>query len=258
MKWPFILGFLLVFVSSSIHVESATANRCAVNPCKNGGKCINSENGKRYTCECIGGYLGKNCQNAPPCAANPCKNGGTCTNDGEDYYICDCIDGHLGDDCEIGISCTAANQHEVCTQADSRCNVKYGLCYCKQGWLVTGDDDCNGTISPDDCAEAQYSNCGSTALCKANECRCRADESLLENPIWSGSCPIPDRFTLGIPCTANEMCTQPGSSCNVKPGLCYCKQGWLDTGDNDCNDTNLPIECHDNGWCQDDAFCKDG
>jgi len=47
---------------------------------------------------------------ADDCAGNPCQNGGTCV-DGFDSYTCSCVGGYIGDNCEVawpppGFSCT--------------------------------------------------------------------------------------------------------------------------------------------------------
>ena len=34
---------------------------CATSPCQNGGSCTDQVNG--YTCNCVGGYDGTNCEN---------------------------------------------------------------------------------------------------------------------------------------------------------------------------------------------------
>ena len=35
---------------------------CGTNPCQNGGECVDSGNGVRYTCICKPGYTGDNCE----------------------------------------------------------------------------------------------------------------------------------------------------------------------------------------------------
>lgn len=45
--------------------------------CRNGGTCINNLVG--YTCQCIDGYEGINCEiNTDDCADAPCQNDATC------------------------------------------------------------------------------------------------------------------------------------------------------------------------------------
>ena len=47
-------------------------------PCTNGGTCVGSSNS--YTCYCLAGYTGINCELAiNPCVNNPCLNSGLCT-----------------------------------------------------------------------------------------------------------------------------------------------------------------------------------
>ncbi len=44
-----------------------------------GSVCLTYSNG--YTCTCVAGYSGLNCQSdINECASNPCVNGGSCTN----------------------------------------------------------------------------------------------------------------------------------------------------------------------------------
>jgi len=49
-----------------------------------------------YSCYCIDGYTGINCEiNWDECWSDPCLNGGTC-NDGVAAYNCTCPDGFVG------------------------------------------------------------------------------------------------------------------------------------------------------------------
>lgn len=58
---------------------TAVSGACATNPCQNGGTC--SEAGASYTCACIGGYTGTNCEISPVVATVPI--GGPCTADSQ-------------------------------------------------------------------------------------------------------------------------------------------------------------------------------
>ncbi|KAL3875687.1 hypothetical protein ACJMK2_033615 [Sinanodonta woodiana] len=60
--------------------------------CKNGGRCVSLEP-LGYSCQCITGYSGVNCEIvANPCDSNPCKGGSTCRSTITDY-ICQCPQG---------------------------------------------------------------------------------------------------------------------------------------------------------------------
>ena len=52
------------------------------------------------------------------CASNPCHNAGTCT-DAVDGYTCGCVAGYNGDNCETGMStyvyCCAVQLSVTCT-----------------------------------------------------------------------------------------------------------------------------------------------
>ena len=74
-----------------------TINACASSPCQNNGSCVNG--GNAYTCTCVAGYTGENCQNDfDDCASAPCQNGGSCVDDGN-AYTCTCVSGYTGTDC---------------------------------------------------------------------------------------------------------------------------------------------------------------
>ncbi|CAH1245332.1 FAT1 [Branchiostoma lanceolatum] len=77
---------------------------CASSPCQNGGACIQhddySVSEPYYTCDCLSGFYGTNCENnTDECASNPCFNGATCV-DGVDSYTCECIFGTIETHCE--------------------------------------------------------------------------------------------------------------------------------------------------------------
>lgn len=79
-------------------------------PCENGATCMNTGEGS-YTCTCLPGYTGTNCELLmQECDSKPCRNGGTCTNLDRGYQ-CTCPPGFEGSHCE----------HSLLTCADSPC-----------------------------------------------------------------------------------------------------------------------------------------
>ncbi len=50
----------LAIVTLRISLSSADINECAPDPCQNGGNCFDQIN--NYTCKCLLGYTGKNCE----------------------------------------------------------------------------------------------------------------------------------------------------------------------------------------------------
>ncbi|KAL9967399.1 hypothetical protein ACROYT_G025616 [Oculina patagonica] len=68
--------------------------------------CTTYANGNTLWCSFDAVYVGQwaNCVN--PCTSLPCKNGGTCTVTGQgETYSCKCLDGFEGDNCETKIPC---------------------------------------------------------------------------------------------------------------------------------------------------------
>ena len=75
---------------------------CAVNPCQNGGTCIDFVGD--YKCYCLAGFTGTHCeQNVNECAINPCANGGTC-HDSVNDFVCACPPGFSGKDCSTEVN----------------------------------------------------------------------------------------------------------------------------------------------------------
>ncbi|KAH3881014.1 hypothetical protein DPMN_004937, partial [Dreissena polymorpha] len=73
-------------------------NECSPALCKNGATCSNLPNA--YSCTCVPGWKGKNCeQDIDECAPNPCKYGATCNNL-KNRYSCQCSPGWKGQNCD--------------------------------------------------------------------------------------------------------------------------------------------------------------
>ncbi|XP_072376666.1 protein jagged-2 [Diabrotica undecimpunctata] len=74
-------------------------NDCKINPCENGGTCVDKVNA--FQCICIEGWEGALCSiNTDDCSPNPCRNNGTCI-DGVADFECDCNDGWKGKTCSL-------------------------------------------------------------------------------------------------------------------------------------------------------------
>ena len=108
----------------------ANIDECAVNPCQNGATCTDTINS--YTCSCLAGYNGENCENnIDECALSPCQNGATCA-DAINSYSCSCLEGFEGINCEINIDECAVNPCQngaTCTDA-----INSYTCSCPEGF----------------------------------------------------------------------------------------------------------------------------
>ncbi|KAI4495639.1 hypothetical protein M0802_008474 [Mischocyttarus mexicanus] len=79
---------------------------CLVNPCRNGGICIEDKKGD-FTCNCQPGYTGASCESqlgVRLCEESPCKNNGVCLALADNEYKCECSSGWTGKNCETNIN----------------------------------------------------------------------------------------------------------------------------------------------------------
>ena len=72
-------------------------------PCYNNGTCIEVTEAS-YKCNCLPRYTGTNCTvQFLPCALNPCQNGGQCVDRydlSKAFFECICKDGYTGNECQ--------------------------------------------------------------------------------------------------------------------------------------------------------------
>uniref|UniRef100_A0A674CY32 Delta-like protein n=1 Tax=Salmo trutta TaxID=8032 RepID=A0A674CY32_SALTR len=107
-------------------------NYCGTNkPCKNGGRCINSEPDE-YNCACSDSYSGKNCEIVEhACVSNPCANGGTC-HEIPSGFECHCPAGWSGPTCAKDMDECASNP---CAQGGTCIDMENGFeCLCPSQW----------------------------------------------------------------------------------------------------------------------------
>jgi len=247
---------------------------CDPNPCQN-GTC--EPDGAAYTCDCIDGYTGDDCEtNIDDCAGNPCEHDGVCL-DRVASYECDCSGtGYTGDTCETLIENCAQSPCEnggVCTDVGASrtcdctgtgaqgesCEVDIDECGprpCAHGICTNGRNmytcDCNstgyqGTNCDQDINECSSNNGGCDPLTQCIN---------LDGSHTCGDCPsgYNGNGTTGCSdineCSSNNGGCDPLTSCTNTPGsrtCSACPSGYSGTGATGCMDIN---ECSsNNGGC---------
>ncbi|EFN77937.1 Sushi, von Willebrand factor type A, EGF and pentraxin domain-containing protein 1 [Harpegnathos saltator] len=108
---------------------------CRVDPCLNGGRCVQSEND--FVCVCQEYYVGSKCEMfRNPCDSSPCLNEGVCKiqkyYNNSITYNCTCKNSYTGVNCEIYIDECSTNPCEnggtcVSTATDFTCICKDGF-----------------------------------------------------------------------------------------------------------------------------------
>lgn len=142
--------------------------------CKNGGLCV--DNGKTfdYSCKCLNGFRGKNCEiEIDECESNPCQNDGKCI-DRIGGFDCVCKTGFSGDHCQKRDS----DCREQCSEyGTAECyNDRKGIiCVCKPNF---GGDDCSIRLKTNKClSNPCVGNFTCTSVGNDFKCSCPEDRT---------------------------------------------------------------------------------
>ncbi|KAG1673729.1 Fat-like cadherin-related tumor suppressor [Nymphon striatum] len=111
---------------------------CGSQPCRNGGTCNASKDGKSFTCNCHYRFMGLRCEvDTNPCASNPCLYDGICHKLDNDYR-CECKEGLSKKRCDFGRHCNPnpCQNAGICEEGTNS-----AICKCKgfQGEYCTMD-----------------------------------------------------------------------------------------------------------------------
>ncbi|XP_068084858.1 protein eyes shut [Anabrus simplex] len=232
--WPCAKLLLVALCATWVFFKCALAGfACLSNPCFF-GICMDDLNSS-YTCYCIDGYTGIQCQtNWDECWSSPCKNGGTCV-DGVASFNCTCPEGFMGDECEENLDECSSNpclNNATCVD-----DVNGYSCLCPPGYsgLHCEIDEavCNAT------GEAR---CLHGGTCKEGpgisfNCLCL--------PGWSGKlCEVPVDECSSSPCQNGAVCVDRDADY-----ACACLFGF--TG------RNCEVKLHqcEPSPCENDALC---
>ncbi|XP_076082584.1 uncharacterized protein LOC143053681 [Mytilus galloprovincialis] len=250
---------------------------CNVDPCSlincNNGTCKVDPTTKQAYCDCIGNFIGRNCE-ISPCdnPASRCFHGGSCTLLADGNIKCSCSDGFSGDRCEFSACRSGAIN---CGPGTCYTANRTGYCDCPPGFL--GDRCQNDPCSGVDCSgngQCQFNRTTGQAMCMCNgqfsgkSCEISPCDNPASRCFHGGSCTLladgnincscPDGFS-GDRC---EFSACRSGAINCGPGTCYtanrtgycdCPPGFL--GDRCQNDACSLINCK-NGTCKVDPTTK--
>ncbi|CAF0761809.1 unnamed protein product [Brachionus calyciflorus] len=146
-----ILQFSIATELAEPKLEQTTSNPCNENPCKNEALCVKESN-EQYSCVCLPGFIGKNCDLKDPCSKNPCKNDGKCRayqSGSEILFSCLCDPQFYGQHCEKENPCSGSpcKNNGLC-----KFNIEANRteCICLKGFageLCQNEDKCEDSSS---------------------------------------------------------------------------------------------------------------
>ncbi|XP_067369037.1 protein crumbs homolog 1 isoform X3 [Channa argus] len=185
----------------------ATVDLCSPNPCQNRAIC--RTNGASYSCFCVPGYQGSQCQiDVNECISQPCSNGATCV-DRVGRFSCQCSPGFTGATCEVQID---KCQSQPCLSGGSCHDHPSGfICTCLPGFQ---GHRCE--INIDECQEQRCQN-GALCIDGVNEYTCDCSHTA-----FTGThCETPLSQCHSEPCFNSAICkdVQGNYTCECWPGF---------------------------------------
>ena len=112
-------------------------------PCLNGGTCANVDidpldDNYSYTCSCLTGFSGTDCENSNPCDPHPC-NSGSCQDAGSGNHVCTCPATHTGTNCESELPCnnSPCQNGATCSNDNPYVDANSYTCSCLSGYTGT-------------------------------------------------------------------------------------------------------------------------
>ncbi|XP_035724721.1 protein crumbs-like isoform X1 [Vespa mandarinia] len=198
---------------------------CQSEPCKNGSTCtdiVNSKTGDNYTCTCMTGFEGTQCD-LPYCQVQKCQNGGTCDLLRQAPQ-CMCLVGYTGLYCEINIDdCAPDADGNVPCKNDGKCYDKVNefTCDCLDTGYTGPDcsidvDECQNPLT--DCGYGKCENLLGTyqCICNPGYCgyNCRMGDPCREDHCQNGgTCECGNNGEYQCACTpeyTGKNCTESG------------------------------------------------
>lgn len=196
-----------MFLANFFGIRCEFLDRCASNPCRNGGTCTNSGNG--YTCSCPLNFSGLNCQLSNACSNSPCLNGGFCSVGSLGQIVCTCQSGFSGEFCQNSLTCGTGG---FCQNGGS-CILQGGnyICLCPAN--VYGRN-CEYVVSTQTCLAGDKNPNYCSIWSTFNFCRWIFSYNSVPVPIY---CPI----SCGL-CPNGGFCTDSQVNCAFWSDLGLC------------------------------------